>query len=269
MGSPRPAPPLPTGLRPGRGRSGCPRGSWRASPACEQPDPPEAPRLPSLLPWRLSPPPLPGQPVCLRGVPAPFPPQPPPSDQRQGRKSQWGAPPAERAAESLGSGSGTWGSLSRSLPGALLGRMKQQPLLSARVKCDRKIGEAVEEGAGPSWATRQCGFSHPHPHLPIPPPGPRGLGYSDPCGAFPREQDGVKESQTQLSVIPRAESQRRQPGAESSWGNQGRLPGGGSRCWSAAQTLTGGVWQCVLWRWEDGPQGVFIRTRHLATGVGS
>lgn len=47
MGGPRPA--LSTGLRPGRA------GKLDAPPACEQPDSPRAPCLPSVLPWRLSP----------------------------------------------------------------------------------------------------------------------------------------------------------------------------------------------------------------------
>ena len=60
----------------------------------------------------------------------------------------------------------------RSVPGAPLGKMKQQPLLLARVKCDRKIGEAAGGGAGGAqlgsagrgvpW---QRGF-RPHPRLP-------------------------------------------------------------------------------------------------------
>ena len=68
----------------------------------------------------------------------------------------------------------------RSVPGAPLGKMKQQPLLSARVKCDRKIGEAAGGGGGAQLGSAERGVPWqpwlPPPHPPTPHPHHRAPG---------------------------------------------------------------------------------------------
>lgn len=124
----------------------------------------------------------------------------------------------------------------RSVPGAPLGKMKQQPLLLARVKCDKKIGEAAGGGAGGAqlgsagrgvpW---QRGF-RPHPPTPhrrhqapaADVPGSRGevVIPTQPLPERARTGPGGI-AQTQFSVILRAERRR------AARGSQGRLPRGG------------------------------------------
>lgn len=83
--------------------------------------------------------------------------------------------------KSRGGGGTPWApgdARSRSIPGAPLGRMKQQPLLSARVKCDRKIGEAAGgRGRRPAGLCTERGtlaaWLQPYPHpFTSPPPSP-------------------------------------------------------------------------------------------------
>lgn len=74
----------------------------------------------------------------------------------------------------------------------------------------------------------------------------------------------MEESQIQLFVILRAECQQLR--ANSAGGNQGRLPGGGSRC-PCYSSVTLGVWQYVLRGWEDSPLEESIRARRVATDV--
>lgn len=185
------------------------------------------------------------------------------------------APPWACSIESLGSGNA--GHLGmpgpRSVPGAPLGEMKQQPLLSARVKCDRKIGEAAGGGGGGAqlgsagrgvpW---QRGF-RPHPptpHLHHQAPGADVLGSRGevviPTQPLPeRARTGPRGiAQTQFSMILRALSQPKGSTGQSGQAAQRRWQSQGCR-------VASGVQPCVLWRREDGSSGPGIQLQRGAS----
>lgn len=85
----------------------------------------------------------------------------------------------------------------RSTPEALLGRMKQQPLLSARVKCDREIGEAAGGGGGAQLSHPGSVASAPHPHHIPRPWWPRSAAI--PMQHVPKGAQGVM-GESPLSV---------------------------------------------------------------------
>lgn len=154
-----------------------------------------------------------------------------------------------------------------STPPGANGEKKQQRLLSARVKRDRKIGEAAGRGGGAQLGNPGSVASAPTPPHPIPRPWwPRGA-------AIPTQhvskgaQWGMGESPLFVTGGQEMSARGDSPGL-SSQGQSGRAPSRrqlGPVCGSDGDRW---VWQCVLWRWEDSPQGEIIRARHLATGVG-
>jgi hypothetical protein len=83
--------------------------------------------------------------------------------------------------------------------------MKEQPVLSARVKCDRQTGELLKEGAAPSWALQRQGYAgstgfsqpppsqHPLPHFPTPSgPSPSHAGHLPVATKCAELQDAVR-----------------------------------------------------------------------------
>lgn len=139
--------------------------------------------------------------------------------------------------------------------------MKQQPVLSACVKCDRKIGEAAVGGGGALLGSAgrlwQGGFSHLH--LRNPPSCPRAAMI--PTQHLPkRAQGAMEESQMQFSVIPRTECRWRR------WrvNHQGAIRAGSSEEAAGANVRklpvgSGGV-SCG--GGKTVPSGEFIRARH-------
>lgn len=271
------APPLRFRAGPGARRPGCPRGSWHAcltALSSRRPSRSASSVLPSALPGLPSSPPLPGQPVCLLGQPPclPFPstarPELPAAGQEElGERRRRPLGRARLRAWEAGT-LDTWGCrVPAASPGRRWGKMKQQPLLSARVKCDRKIGEAAGGGGGGTqlgsagrgvpW---QRGF---RPHPPTPhrhhqAPGADVLGSRGevviPTQPLPERArigpGGI--AQAQFSVILRAERQPKGSTGQSGQAAQRRRQFQGCRAAS-------GVQPCVLWRREDGSSGPGIQ----------
>ena len=275
-GDGRAAPPLRIRAGPGARRPGCPRGSWHASLTAlssRRPSRSASSVLPSALPGLPSSPPLPGQPVCLLGQPPclPFPCRARPELPAAGQEERGGAeeaPPWACSTESLGSGNA--GHLGmpgpRSVPGAPLGKMKQQPLLLARVKCDRKIGEAAGGGGrrpaglcrerGPLAAWLPPPSPTPHRHHQAPGadvPGSRGevVIPTQPLPERARTGPGGI-AQTQFSVILRAERRRQHGAVRAGCPEEAAVPG-----------LQSGQWGAAVCPVEQGRR--LIRARHPAT----